>query len=132
MAGKYAAGSVMRSGAGPIVLKASAAETTSTTGPAVAVEGSTLYVKVDVTGGSGTPTMTVVIEGSPDGGTTWVGLGTVGLNGYMAGSIGTAPSNFTGAAATHAVLPAMPLVRYRSVIGGGTPSLTYSVTADAL
>lgn len=114
-----------------VALKTSGAETESTTGSAkdLGHAGVALYT-VDVTAASGTPTMTVDIEGSFDGGTTWVVLGTIGANGYRAGSVGTAPSNITGTGTIRAVLPAAPKVRYKSTIGGGTPSLTYSVTAD--
>lgn len=113
--------------------KASAAETASTThssfdtGP----ESGAVVVTVDVTAASGTtPTMTVVVEGSDDG-STWFELGTVGLNGYRSGSVGTAPTNFTAAATQRGVFPATQFIRTRSVIAGTTPSFTYSVNAQA-
>jgi len=124
----YAIGSLIKRGI-LSVLKPSGAETTSTTGPAVDVRAAgTVIVTVDVTAVSGTPTMTVVIEGSDDG-ATWFELGTIGANGARVGQVGTAPSNITGTGTIRAVLPAPQFVRSRSVIGGGTPSLTYSVTA---
>lgn len=115
-------------------LKASGAETESTTGTArnTADNSGSLYVVVSVTAATGTtPTMTVVIEGSEDG-TNWFTLGTVGANGYAAGTTATAPSNFTAAATVRAAFPAMQYVRSRSVIGGTTPSFTYSVTAAVI
>lgn len=112
-------------------LKDSGAETASTTGHAkdTGDNGGSLYVFVNVTAATGaTPTMTVVIEGSEDG-SNWFTLGTVGANGYAVGTTATAPSNFTAVASTRAAFPAMQYVRSRSVIGGATPSFTYSVTA---
>lgn len=111
-------------------LKSSGAEVTSTTGTAIDVSTvANLSIKVDVTASSGTPTMTVVIEGSDDG-TNFYTLGTFGANGYNVGAAAvTAPSNFTGTGTVRGLLATPSLVRYRSVIGGGTPSLTYSVTA---
>jgi hypothetical protein len=111
-------------------LKASGAETASTTGHALNTgnESGSLFVTVKVTAATGTtPTMTVVIEGSADG-TNWFTLGTVGANGYAAGTTATAPTNFTAAATVRAAFPAMQYVRSRSVIAGTTPSFTYSVT----
>lgn len=111
----------------PYTLKASAAETASTTGAAVQVNSGTAFVSVVVTAASGTtPTMTVVIEGSADG-TNFLTLATVGANGYSAGSVGTAPSNITGAVTVLAAMDTMPYMRYRSVIAGTTPSFTYAV-----
>jgi VCBS repeat-containing protein len=113
-------------------LKAAGAETASTTHGSINVlDGSgSAVVTVAVTAASGTsPTMTVVVEGSDDG-TTWFEIGTIGANGYRAGTTGTAPSNFTGAATTRAVLPAPQFVRTRSVVGGTTPSFTYSVVVQ--
>jgi hypothetical protein len=114
-----------------LVAKASGAETANTTHPALNTEDvAVVHVVVDVTAVSGTtPTMTVVVEGSNDG-TNWFELGTVGANGYRAGSVGTAPSNFTATATTRAMFPAAQQVRTRSVIGGSTPSFTYSVVAE--
>ena len=127
----YATSSGMKSGR-LVTTKASAAETSSTThGSLSAAAGeSSVLVTVAVTAGSGTPTMTVVVEGSPDG-TNWFTLGVVGLSGYSVG-VGTAPSNFTGAATSYGAFPIAPFVRTRSVIGGGTPSLTYSVTVQVV
>ena len=119
-------------GFAPVTLKASAAETSSTAGSAVAMsmERGAVLVTVDVTASSGTPTMIVDIQGSIDG-TTWVTLGTFGNNGYVAGTPATAPTNLTGTTVTkRGVLSSMPYLRYNSTIGGGTPSVTYSVTAE--
>jgi hypothetical protein len=112
-------------------VKASGAEIASTTGATVEVgEGGNLNVVVDITAASGTtPTMTVVIEGSTDG-TNWYALGTFGANGYAVGSVATAPTNITGVSTIRGALPGARYVRYRSVIGGTTPSFTYSVTAE--
>jgi hypothetical protein len=114
-----------------VTLKASGAETASTTGTGVEVgEGQAVNVTVDVTAVSGTtPTMTVVIEGSNDG-TNWYELGTIGANGAKVGQVGTAPSNLTATATVRASLPGARHVRSRSVIGGTTPSFTYSVLAE--
>lgn len=132
----YASGTVVIDG-NPITLKASAAETASTNGAAVSTgpgRRTAVQVTVDVTASSGTsPTMTVKVQGSLDGSTNWVTLGTVGANGYNVGSTAvTAPSNLTTTATVSAVLPAMPFLRYSSVIAGTTPSFTYSVQAVAL
>lgn len=115
-------------------LKASGAETASTTSGSrnTGNDGGSLFVTVKVTAATGTtPTMTVVIEGSADG-TNWFTLGTVGANGYAAGTTASAPSNFTAAATVRAAFPAMQFVRSRSVIGGTTPSFTYSVSASVV
>lgn len=116
-----------------VTLKASAAETASTTGSAVELgDNASMHVTVDVTAVSGTtPTMTVDIEGSDDN-TNWAVIGTFGANGYRAGSVGTAPSNLTGAATVRGVLPAARYVRHKSTIGGTTPSFTYSVALSAV
>lgn len=118
----------------PLTLKASSAETASTTSGSAntGMDPGGLYVEVNVTAASGTtPTMTVVIEGSLDG-TNWFTLGTVGANGYNSGSVGTAPSNFTATAGPiRAYLDSPQYVRSRSVIGGTTPSFTYTVLAVA-
>lgn len=115
-------------------LKASSAETVSTNGATVEVgEGGALSVSVNVTAVSGTtPTMTVVIEGSQDN-TTWYTLGTFGSNGYNVGSVVTAVANFTVAAGPIlGALAGARYIRYRSVIGGTTPSFTYVVTAEVM
>ncbi|PRH79398.1 hypothetical protein C6N75_09960 [Streptomyces solincola] len=113
-----------------VTLKAGGAQTSSTTGEAVNTgEGAVAVVDVVVTAASGTtPTMTVVVEGSNDG-TAWVELGTIGAGGYRAGSSGSAPANFTAAATSSGAFPAPEFIRTRSVIGGTTPSFTYSVSA---
>lgn len=121
----------------PLVLKAAGTvESTSTTGTAVDTgpDAGSLVVTVAVAAGAtGTsPTLTVVVEGSEDG-TNWFTLGTVGANGYAAGTTATAPSNFTTSAVTvNAAFPRPQLVRARSVVGGSaTPTFTYGVSAVA-
>lgn len=112
-----------------VILKASGAQTSSTTGSAVEVgSAGRVTLTVDVTAVGGTPTMTVVIEGSNDG-TTWYTIATFGVGGLGYG-LSTAP-NITGTGAIRGVVPAAPFMRYRSVIGGGSPSLTYSVLGEA-
>jgi hypothetical protein len=113
------------------VTKSSAAETSSTTHGVLNTKlASVAVVTVAVTAASGTtPTMTVVVEGSNDS-STWFELGTIGANGYRVGSVGTAPSNFTGAATVRGVFPAVQYLRTRSVVGGTTPSFTYSASAE--
>lgn len=128
---RYASGSIIKRG-DPYTLKASSAETASTTGATVETrEGGCVHVEVNVTAASGTtPTMTVVIEGSNDG-TNWYTLATFGSNGYAAGAVATAPANFTAAAGPiRGCVPAMQFIRSRSVIGGTTPSFTYAVSAE--
>ena len=112
-------------------LKASAAEIASTTHDTVDTgEASTISVTVDVTAASGTtPTLVVIVEGSHDE-STWVELGRVGANGYRTGTVGTAPSNFTGAGSATGIFSAPQFVRTRSTVGGTTPSFTYSVEAE--
>ena len=109
-------------------LKASGAETANTTSTAVELgDKAVMSLTVDVTVVTGSsPTMTVVIEGSDDG-VNWHELGTVGANGYRVGTTATAPSNFTGTGTVRCTLPAARFVRSRSVIGGSSPSFTYSV-----
>lgn len=115
-----------------VTVKASGAEGTSTTHPAFSTDGfGTLLVTVAVTAKTGTnPTLSVVVEGSEDGNGNWFTLGTIGSDGYAAGSVSSTPANFTVAATTRAALTATPFVRTRSVIGGtASPTFTYSVTA---
>lgn len=128
----YATGSVVVRGT-PLTLKSSGAETASTDGASVATgpDGGSLYVTMDITASSGTPTILLAVQGSVDG-STWVTLGQIGANGYVAGTPATAPTTTVSVSTRRAVLPSMPFVRYSSTIGGGTPSVTYSVTAVAL
>ncbi len=114
-------------------LKTSGAETASTTGASVEIgDKSILNLVVDVTAASGTtPTLVVVIEGSDDG-LTWYELGRIGSDGYRDGSVGTAPANFTAVATVRSSIPAARFVRYRSIIGGTTPSFTFSVGGSAV
>lgn len=114
-----------------VTFKASGAQTESTTGTSVELgDAGSIYVEVDVSAVGGTPTMVIDIEGSNDG-TNWVVIGKIGSDGYTSGSKEAAPVVITGVGTFRAILPAARYVRYRSTIGGGTPSLTYSVTADA-
>ena len=128
----YATSSGMKSGR-LVTTKASAAETSSTTHASTAVQPgeSSVIVTVAVTAASGTtPTLTVVVEGSVDG-TTWFTLGIVGASGFSVG-VGTAPTNLTAAATSYGAFPATPFVRTRSVVGGTTPSFTYSVNVQVV
>lgn len=131
MPGRYASGTIMKRGSS-FTPKPSSAETASTTHPSFETgDSGVIYVQVDVTAASGTtPTMTIVVEGSNDG-ATWFELGTIGANGYRVGNTSTAPTNLNGAATVRGAFPAMQFCRTRSVIGGTTPSFTYSVTAEA-
>jgi len=114
-----------------LVAKPSAAETASTTSPAVDVgDAGSVQVIVDVTAVGGTPTMLIFIEGSDDG-TTWYTVGRIGANGFIAGDIGTDPTNITGVSTKRACFTTAQQMRSRSVIGGASPSLTYSVTFQA-
>jgi hypothetical protein len=112
------------------VVKASGAETASTTHAAVGTAAyGTVVVEVDVTAASGTgPTLLLVVEGSIDG-TTWFQLGQVGANGYSTG-MSAAPSNINAVDHSFGAFPAARYVRTRSVIGGTTPSFTYSVAVE--
>lgn len=128
---RYAEGAFIKRGS-PFTLKASGAETASTTGAQVETPDSgSAHIEVNITASSGTtPTMTVVIEGSNDA-ANWYTLGTFGANGFAPGSVATAPSNFTGVTGpVRGAVPAIQFLRYRSVIGGTTPSFTYTVTGE--
>lgn len=109
-------------------LKSSGAETATTTGTAYEVgDASVVAVTVAVTAASGTtPTMLIDIETSDDN-STWFQAGQIGANGYRLGGVGTAPSNITTTGSYRAVVPVSRYVRYKSTIGGTTPSFTYSV-----
>lgn len=112
-------------------LKASGAETASTTGASVELgDASSMYLEVVVSAIGGTPTMVVDVEGSSDG-TNWVVIGKIGSDGYTSGSKEAAPANITAAGTYRAILPAARFVRYKSTIGGTAPSFTYAVTAEA-
>lgn len=116
-----------------VSLKASGAETASTTQSAIELgDKAMMNVAVDVTAASGTtPTMLITIEGSFDG-LTWFTLGRIGANGYDIGAhVGTAPTNFTTTVTVRAAVPATRYVRSKSTIGGTTPSFTYSVGGNA-
>ncbi len=112
--------------------KPSAAELVSTTGPSIEVgDAGTVHVEVNVSAVTGTtPTMVVVIEGSNDL-TNWYTLAQVGANGATLGGAAAAPTNITAAGVYRAAVPCTQFVRYRSVIGGTTPSFTYRVDIEA-
>lgn len=128
---QYASGSGMKEGTGPVLLN-SATETASTTGGNVSLDPSvqvTLITLAVTAVSGGAPTMTVVIEGSNDL-TNWVTIATLGANGDAQGAAAAAPTNITAPVTLRAVCPALQYMRSRSVIGGTTPSFTYSVTAE--
>lgn len=131
---EFASGGVVDRGVPVSLVAAGTVQTASTAGSAfdTGPDGGSLEVEVTVTAATGTtPTLTVVVESSQDG-TNWTTLGTIGANGYAAGTTATAPTNFTAAAGPiRAVFPRGQFVRARSVIGGTTPSFTYGVTAVA-
>lgn len=114
-------------GSGPFEFKALAAETASSTHHVTTPDQpGSLLVTVKVTTVTGTlPTLAVVVESSADG-STWFTVGTVGANGYSVGSVATAPSNITAPVTVSALFPAAEHIRTRSVVGGTTPSFTYS------
>lgn len=128
MGNDYATSTGMHHGTPGVFTKAAGAETVSTThGLVDGSHSASAIVTVNVTASGGTtPTLTVAVEGSNDG-TNWVLLGTLGANGYNLGSVATAPSNLTGAATVTGVFPTMGSVRTRSIVGGTTPTFTYSV-----
>jgi hypothetical protein len=138
MTNRYALAGGMSRGT-QLTLKASGAETASTTGAPVVADvedtGGSLYVSVAVTAVAGTaPTLLVAIEGSQDLGATWVKMGTIGGNGFVAGTYTSAgsPGNFSAAGTISAVFPRTQMVRSRSTIGGSAgQSFTYSVSAVA-
>lgn len=100
---------------------------------------------LQVTAASGTsPTLNVRLQTSPDGGTTWIdfvsffqviGLSTqwmpwsiINIRNNVANTISTGNNVLAAGAAIDA--PIVPnLVRISIVIGGTTPSFTFSVTA---
>ncbi len=112
------------------VLKDSAAETVSTTGGAIDVGDSrTAFISLDVTAVAGTPTLLMVIEGSQDN-INWFTVGQMGANGHSLGALGAVPTNIVGVSTIRGVFVIPEFLRYRSVIGGGGPSFTYSLTVD--
>lgn len=76
-----------------------------------------LRLFLDVTAASGTtPTLDVTVEGSRDG-STWYTLGTFAQK--------------TAVSTERKSFPCDRFVRTRRVIGGTTPSFTYSITGEA-
>ena len=120
----------------PVTLKAAGAETVSTTG--LPVSGwmnvftqptGFLLVTVAISAVTGTPTLLVVLEGFS--GAAWTELATFGVDGMRSWGNGTLPAPFTTTGSMSQLMAFYgPSLRYRSIIGGGTPSLAYSVTAQ--
>ncbi|GGM55545.1 hypothetical protein GCM10012275_28320 [Longimycelium tulufanense] len=125
---RYWVGNRLKRGA-PATFKTSGAETASTTHSTVHTGKNTVAaVKVDVTAASGTgPTLVVVVEGSSDE-TNWVEVGRIGTD-YRVGTVGSVTA-FSAVADTTGVFPAMEFMRTRSIVGGTTPSFTFSVTGE--
>ncbi|MGH9167376.1 MAG: hypothetical protein ACRD02_06040 [Acidimicrobiia bacterium] len=99
-------------------VKASGAQTSSTTGASVEVGDAAVFnLLLDVTAASGTtPTLDITIQGSDDG-TNWYALGTFAQK--------------TGVSAERKAFPGARYVRYVSTIGGTTPSFTFSIAGTA-
>lgn len=116
--GKYSSGLNRHIAVDDVTLKASAAETASTTHTAAELgDKARLNLVLNVTAQAGTaPTLDITIEGSNDG-TNWYTLGT------FAQKTGVATERKAFVAARH--------VRSRSVVDGTTPSFTYSILGEA-
>lgn len=101
---------------------ASAARTATATSAASELVGATmLTVTVTITAKSGTtPTLDVTVEGSPDGTNGWHTIATVA---QFSDATGTKTASLGPAA-----LPRY--IRTVATIGGGTPSITFSVGID--
>ena len=104
-----------------VVLAASAARTATGSGSAVALgDLGTIRLLLDVTAASGTtPTLDVTIETSYDGSTGWVSLGTFSQK----TAVSTQRKSFSGCDR---------YVRASWVVGGTTPSFTFSITGEAV
>jgi hypothetical protein len=101
-------------------LAASAARTTSVAGTAVEVgDAADVRLLLDVTAVAGTPTLDVTIETSFDGSTSWRSLGTFAQK----TAVSSERKSFGGCDR---------FVRANWVIAGGTPSLTFSITGEAV
>jgi hypothetical protein len=93
-----------------------------------------MFVWINVTAASGTPSMTVRIQWSPDGGTNWVDLDTTNaqtaaITGVSASVLRVYPGIATTAnASLNAPLPRT--WRLAWTITGGTPSLTFTAQAS--
>jgi len=122
-------------------LKAQGPETASTTGAVVVLGGPSSHIAagpgfwlatVALTAMSGTtPSLLVVLEGSQNGGGTWQELAVIGADGVRTWGMTALPSAFTAPTTVQAPCPAQSAhLRYRSIIGGGTPSVTYSVVVQ--
>jgi len=123
-----------------IAIKASSAETVSMTGPYITLSPGGwlpsarmgfLLVSVAVTAVSGTPTLLVVLEISNNNGSSWSEGAMIGVDGERTWGQGFQPTPFSAVSSVNNMPVSLaPLVRYRSIIGGGTPSITYSVTGQ--
>lgn len=102
---------------------ASAARTTTGTSNAIAAAslgnepGTRLNLVVNVTAVSGTPTLDLTVEWSHDGGTTWA----------TADPADAFTQITTAVAKAKQFAIKTPTYRLRWTIGGGTPSLTFSI-----
>lgn len=125
----------------PVTVKALGAETVSTTGAMVwlgnSAPGGWWIVTITISATSGTPTLLLVLEGSSQGSSQgasgpgpgqWYELALVGADGARSFSLGSQPQPFTSTGTFLVPVSSTPLIRYRSVIAGSTPSLTYSVS----
>lgn len=123
-----------------LTLKSSAAHATTYTSSAINLPAADAYsFVVSVTAASGTsPTLDVVFQNTPDGGTTWVNmpLRTAQLAAVGANHLQIAPGMFsiadsTATAATGGILSEnyvpSPKIRILGTIGGTNPSFTFAV-----
>lgn len=110
--------------------KAAAAEIVSTPhrGASTGDTGGSLVVTVAVTAATGSsPTLKVVVEGSVDNDATWFVLGYISGAGYSVGSVDGSGAAFSAPGTVTGAFPLTARVRTRSLVGGGSPSFTYSV-----
>lgn len=101
------------------LIHASAAETATVSSIAFSGGGATgIYIEINVSARSGTtPTLDVNLQDSLDGGTTWNTVSS--LTQITAVGVGTKRLNLRDT-------PAGPLLRLNYVIGGTTPSFTFT------
>lgn len=103
-----------------VTLFSSAARTETANGSAVEVgDVATVRLLLDVTAVSGTPTLDVTVETSFDGSTSWRSLGAFAQK----TAVSSERKSFGGCDR---------FVRAVATIGGGTPSLTFSVTGEGV
>jgi hypothetical protein len=125
-----------------LTLKSSAAHATTFTSAAIDLPAADAYsIIVSVTAASGTsPTLDVVFQNTPDGGTTWVNmpLRSAQLTTVSANHLQIAPGGFsiadsTATAATGGILSEnyvpSPKIRIVGTIGGTNPSFTFAIYA---